>query len=48
MTTRLLLPSTEAQKIIDYLKMRPYQEVYALIAALLCAQREDMQPVDAD
>lgn len=48
MTTRLLLPSAEAQKIIDYLKMRPYQEVYALIAALLCAQREDIQQADVE
>lgn len=41
MTAPQLLVSAElAQKIIDYLKLRPYQEVYVLIDGLLRSPRD--------
>ena len=38
--TQVLVSVELAQKIIDYLKMRPYHEVYPLIDGLLRAPRE--------
>jgi hypothetical protein len=37
---QLLISADLAQKLIDYLKVRPYQEVYTLIGALLQAPRD--------
>lgn len=34
MTTHVAVPRDQAQKLVDYLKDRPYVEVYTLIEAL--------------
>lgn len=39
----LLVDQQLAQKIIDYLKVRPYQEVFELIHAILNAPREQTE-----
>lgn len=39
-TTQLLVSAQLAQKLIDYLKLRPYHEVYSLIDGLLRAPRD--------
>jgi hypothetical protein len=38
------LPESTAQKVIDYLVKRPYDEVYALIAALMQLQTIEPHP----
>lgn len=39
-STQLLVSAQLAQKLIDYLKLRPYHEVYSLIDGLLRAPRD--------
>jgi len=40
---KLAVPANLAQAVVDYLKARPYEEVYALIAGLL-----QCGPVESD
>lgn len=44
MTKRILVAQALAQALVDYLKKRPYEEVFQLIGGLLQAPPEEEKP----